>query len=73
MNRPIASACCLLLATAPTAFASCGQTANYAGCSGSNGAAMYNKNTGMGHSFNGNTGQYHAAQAGSYYHPAQGG
>jgi hypothetical protein len=72
MNRLIVSVC-LLFATAPAAFASCGQTANFAGCSGTNGTATYNKNSGAGHSYNRNTGQYHSSQSGSYYHPPQGG
>lgn len=40
----------LLIAAAPAAWAAtCGQTANRAGCVGPNGAAAYNKNTGAVH------------------------
>ena len=40
----------LLFAAGPGYAATCGQTANRAGCVGPNGAAGYNKNTGAVHS-----------------------
>ncbi len=47
----------LLLATVQQANAAeCGSTANRAGCVGPNGAASYNKNTGVAHS----TQRYHS-------------
>src|SRR4051794_18867960 len=47
-------ALCLLL-TAQEANAACGSTANRAGCTTSNGAATYNKNTGEVHSTQSNS------------------
>lgn len=59
MFRILFVASCLLVAAQAADAATCGSTANRAGCVGANGAASYNKNTGAVH-----TGQpYHTNQA----------
>jgi hypothetical protein len=49
MFRILIVASCLFLATQAADAATCGSTANRAGCVGPNGAASYNKNTGAVH------------------------
>ena len=55
----------LILGVPSVAQAGCGQTGNFAGCSGQNGAGVYNKNTGAVHGAR--RGQY-----GAYHRPAAG-
>jgi hypothetical protein len=52
----------LLIGAPSVAEAGCGQTANYAGCSGQNGAGVYNKNSGA----------VHGGQYNTYHRPAPG-
>jgi hypothetical protein len=61
----------LLAFGAPAAYAAtCGQTANRAGCVGPNGAASYNKNTGAVHS--GQAYHYNRVAPGAHVEGARG-